>query len=703
MASDTSMDLDQGNTAANSGNQESDLLTGIDLGNVYRQCSTARIASSTMTFSVIKDGSSSSHTQTAPPIGTLNWDGDKSVLRTFHGGRISKNGRPSNECVSSSYDPRNLHCIGCEKPHVIFNPLKPPVLIFSDQNFVPFLAGGPENCIAVFRAENPTLSELADLAGEVLEKTPLPAGTSLLFGSGSHLFKVGASQYAADWIHLANRGNQKWPNSNICPLVPVIRSDAPGSIVRDIGILADWLGRVYANSTTGLLDTWKHLLQFAESQCTGTDNSEVCKVPLPTSISVGSTQTHCYVFHSSCPDMLHGMDRKATNELLRVLIETLNRDFSTNLNPDIIVEKSWAGNLDAQKSPGMSQNQTEQKKHAIVIGASNMRRLVPFLKSAGFTVSDLSQPSWLATPENIELLTEKLNTIAPDPNTVIILELHSNSTFRYRQFDGTMALPYKTSTGYHMGGDVGVCDDEAFVRLTKTAGGLLETCGECVKILIPPLPRYLYTGCCSSKSHCTNRSNEDYELSLLQATTHFRPLLKDTLLRLGLEKFYVIDGIGAVLGVPPGENRGAPIEILKELTPFYAPDGVHLLENGYANMSRTIVAAVAGIASGTLLKPKQSPNISGKNSGGSYFWRGFISPVGYGGAKLLNAAAASCSWDGGLRKSGNRGCFSVGGGNFAQGGRGYRGGRGGAGGPWRPGGKRGGGERGGRGRYNPYF
>jgi hypothetical protein len=566
------------------------------------------------------------------------------VQKTFHGGRISKNGRPSNECMSSSFDPRNLYCIGCEKPHLIINPLKPPVIIFSDQNFVPFLAGGPENCVAVVRMENPTLSELADIAGEILEKVHLPAGSSLLFGSGSHLYKVGAAQYATDWIHLSNRGVQKWPNTNICPLVPIIRSDAPGSIVRDIGILSDWLGRVYANSTTGLLDTWKHLLQYSESQCDGTDKPEYCKIPMPTSISVGSIQTHCYIFHSSCPDMFYGMDRKATNELIRILIETLNRDFSTNLNPEIILENSWASNLIGGKDQSMPENANAGKKHAVVIGASNMRKMVPFLKAAGYSVSDLSQPSWLATPENVEILAEKLNTILPGTDTVVVLELFSNSTYRYRQFDGTMALPYKTSTGYHMGGDVGVCDDESFTRLCKSMGALLEKCGDSVKIMVPPLPRYLYAGCCGNKHHCSNRTNEEYELSILQATTHFRPLLKETMLNLGLERFYVIDGIGAILGVPPGENRGAPIEILKELIPFCAPDGVHLLETGYANLCRTIVAAANGIFNGTLTKPnKPTSGISG-TSGSTYFWRGFISPVGYGGAKLQHAAATSAVW-----------------------------------------------------------
>jgi hypothetical protein len=236
--------------------------------------------------------------------------------------------------------------------------------------------------------------------------------------------------------------------------------------------------------------------------------------------------------------MFHGMDRKATNELIWILIENLNRDFSTNLNPEIILENSWAGNqIGTGKDQSMHDNSSAEEKHAIVIGASNMRKTVPFLKAAGYSVNDLSQPSWLATPENVEILADKLNTISPGAETVIVLKLFSNSTYRYRQFDGTMALPYKTSTGYHMGGDVGVCDDESFTRLCKSMGAILEKCGNSIKIVVPPLPRYLYAGCCSSKYHCSNRSKEEYELSILKATTHFRPLLKETLLNLGLERF----------------------------------------------------------------------------------------------------------------------------------------------------------------------
>jgi hypothetical protein len=76
-------------------------------------------------------------------------------------------------------------------PHHILGGDKPVVLIFADQNFVPFLSHDPENCIAVVRLENPSLSELVDIAGELLDRFTLPEKSILLFGSGSHLFRGG--------------------------------------------------------------------------------------------------------------------------------------------------------------------------------------------------------------------------------------------------------------------------------------------------------------------------------------------------------------------------------------------------------------------------------------------------------------------------------------------------------------------------------
>jgi hypothetical protein len=44
------------------------------------------------------------------------------------------------------------------------------------------------------------------------------------------------------------------------------------------------------------------------------------------------------------------------------------------------------------------------------------------------------------------------------------MELFGNSTFRYRQFDGMIALPYKSQKGYHLPGKIRVSDNDSFLR-----------------------------------------------------------------------------------------------------------------------------------------------------------------------------------------------------------------------------------------------
>jgi hypothetical protein len=86
------------------------------------------------------------------------------------------------------------------------------------------------------------------------------------------------------------------------------------------------------------------------------------------------------------------------------------------------------------------------------------------------------------------MLADKIRGQNIGPDTVIILELFGNSTFRYRQFDGTMALPFKSGHGYHLEGEVGACDDATFVKLCGAIKPVLDAWGTGIKILIPPFP-----------------------------------------------------------------------------------------------------------------------------------------------------------------------------------------------------------------------
>jgi hypothetical protein len=93
-----------------------------------------------------------------------------------------------NECISMSFDPRNLMCIGCSNNHKLGENGR-LVICFADQNMVPFITDGEGGCIAIVRLENASLSDLIDLSFEVLENFTPPR--AVLFCTAVHHISIG--------------------------------------------------------------------------------------------------------------------------------------------------------------------------------------------------------------------------------------------------------------------------------------------------------------------------------------------------------------------------------------------------------------------------------------------------------------------------------------------------------------------------------
>jgi hypothetical protein len=612
--------------------QDMDTNTGLNLGGVYKQCSNARMVGNSMNVTEFTGTGSNTNPTQVPKIGSLDWEGDISTLKTFHGARIAKNGRSVNECISASFDPRNLMCLGCEIPHGILNTDGPTTIVFADQNFVPFLSGGAGNCVAIVRGENFSLNDLVDLAAEILDKKPLQPGSILLFGSGFHLFRVGGSCYTVDWIHLLNRAGQRWPNVNICPLIPICRSDCPAGMIRDIEILSSWLGRVYSNSTSGLLDTWRLLLQYTEANLMRPEPApaqEILKAPLPTSLSISSIQPHTFVFSGTLPAAMKGLDRASTGTLLRTLLQVLSRDFSVNYTADLMLARGWVGTGDTAAEN--KELNIRVSKNVVLIGASNMRRLVPILQANGFAVTDLSSPGWLATEENVSALIRSMSTLHLEPGFFVVMELFGNSTVRYKQFDGSLSLPFKDSSGYHMGGPITVVEDSVFRRLIAMLSEVLKSAQNSIKIVVPPLPRYLFHKCCGKPGHADNVHQDGHSLELLNCITHFEEILKSDLVEMGVENFWVLDGVGGLLGFPPGEKKVPNEHVITDLRKVFANDGVHYNESSYRNLAKAIVDATIGALNGNRKDREATENLGLGQMvcpRAIFSWRGFTSPVG---------------------------------------------------------------------------
>jgi hypothetical protein len=270
-----------------------------------------------------------------------------------------------------------------------------------------------------------------------------------------------------------------------------------------------------------------------------------------------------------------------------------------------------------------------------------MKRLIPYLSAAGYSVTDLAQPGWLATDDNIQVLINKMAELHINQDFSVILDLFSNCSHRYRQFDGTQSLPYKESGKYHMPGPIECCQEDTFKKIIRSLSPVLLSCQHIKKVVIPPLPRYLFTPCCAAPAHCTNLNKDRYAEKSLNSVSKLRDVIKRECLAMGVNDFWVLDGIGSLLGTSVGESYGSNLDAVQDLRGKFANDGVHLEGAGNRSVAKNIISALdkmsnTGTSEGSVFTGKAA----------AFFWRGFLSPVGdpVGRAQLQHSNKAPRSW-----------------------------------------------------------
>ena len=374
-----------------------------------------------------------------------------------------------NECISLTFDPATLLCVTCKIEHsIIPSDGRPLAIVISDQNFVTQICAKEDNsCIPVVRLENASLSDLVDMSFEIFHNTNIRAGSVFLIGSGSFLFRVGASVYANEWLKCLRRVNARWEQVHVGPLIPILFEDCPGSLSRDLFELAMWLAKSYSHNTSGLLDSWSALIHTVRCNSAGSAPlpcAEVVKLSMPVSLTSTEQYAHHFHFNSSCPATLLAHDRKTTEELVLVLIQTINRDFSVRFDPGAKLARS----------PTMVED--PKGKHLVVVGASNMKRTVPMLAAAGYTVTDLTESGWVASPENISKLISSLSKLTIPSDFIVVFDLLGNASFRFKQFDGSQLLPYKTNHGFHLAGEVEVVNDQTYAALISSLLPIFNSC-----------------------------------------------------------------------------------------------------------------------------------------------------------------------------------------------------------------------------------
>jgi hypothetical protein len=199
---------------------------------------------------------------------------------------------------------------------------KPTTVFFSDQNFIAGMEGANNFCLNIVRMEDASLSDLCRLLVEIFGNIRLPEGSVLMFGSASYLARIGTGVYAKDWLALIANMEKTFLGVRICPLIPLILSDCPGSLACEISEMAAWLAVVYDNNPVGMLEPWT-AVAIAKELSVGSvtlPNMDTYKVPLPQSLielSPASSMTFCAV--SLRPVTLKGLRKDTLSDLVRTL------------------------------------------------------------------------------------------------------------------------------------------------------------------------------------------------------------------------------------------------------------------------------------------------------------------------------------------------------------------------------------------------
>ncbi len=228
----------------------------------YHQCKAARAASMSFQTTTVNFDENIGKIDTVKFSLLSSFDclGDTEILKTFRSTRMNSNNKAVNQNVSLSFDPSKLSCMSCAKPHNILSKGEldsTPVLVFSDQNFVPTLSGG-NSCIAIARLENGSLEEIADLALEILERHPIPPGTVMVLGSVTHLQNIGTTLFATGWCDMVEKLRTKLRNMKVIPGIPILRDDGPSLLGKQLVELTHRFRVVYEKNTLGCHPVWEN-------------------------------------------------------------------------------------------------------------------------------------------------------------------------------------------------------------------------------------------------------------------------------------------------------------------------------------------------------------------------------------------------------------------------------------------------------------
>jgi uncharacterized membrane protein YgcG len=441
--------------------------------------------------------------------------------------------------LSFSFDPATMACGCCPDRHAVLDTVRggasvPKVFVLADQSFpgglaVPVSAG----CVSIVREEYGSPDSLAELFIELTRGYCIPTGSVVLISSLSHLADTGLAAYTED-LNLAVHKLNRVFRGGLVVLPGIIfppGSMADGVLIREMAALLSWSADVAKLTSEGgpvlngcFFELRDHL------RCLGAGDGQAVsgvRYRLPRLLGTFERKKWDSGGLTGWKDSVEPLPTATVIGIINTMLKELHEKIGIPL--------TRVAGLNGAAS-------VQRKKIAVLVGASHMRRLEPVLDSKGYTVKlVMTDVTWRATSKLVADLLVSIREATDGESVedvVIVLGVLDNTFFKARFEDGEAIPICKRLDGtYHVDGDIICAPLETSKAALLQLLPLMKALPEHDKLLLTPIPRYLWSSCCEDPTHAPNISSDEHLVTMLadlEATTRswrgicFREKLRNT-------------------------------------------------------------------------------------------------------------------------------------------------------------------------------
>jgi hypothetical protein len=423
-------------------------------------------------------------------------------------------------------------------------------------------------CLKIIRIENGMLDELVNCFLDLFKGRVLPAGSTVVMFSATHLMMRGLSGYISDMSREMGKLDRIFRGGLLSvPGIPVFLSGCDNRVVTmetiEFGAWAKTTGEPFP------AQTWETLgSQLISDSFKGTFRQEKSKIPLPDAFR-NSQRERSWTsggWASPCGAQPAGIELEKS--LIGALTSELNSLYNLGLGSETIHDRLEDGEQDPPT------------RRYLFIGGSHAIKEGNAMADRGHEVIICAVSGWRPNKTAVEEMAGKVEEALREltVNDVIVVHMYDNIAYMARSEEGgDLPIRQYVNGEFHVEGELVIAGNDRLYMYFKNTLPLLRLLEGRKVVFLIPLPRYILAGCCNQEDHAPNRSEPGFEDAIRSGLCEVRGFFKDFLFSSNLRGFRLLN---PGLCVPAADEDGDPL--------WGDDDPVHPLYNGYERIVDTI-------------------------------------------------------------------------------------------------------------------